>query len=179
MSETFDVENLASSLNSINLSLFGKITQSQKGFPKLYFQNYYYRLISANVPKYTWRCVKNYCNVRCSTNGNKIGDEYVVNFESQSTEHNHPSDPIKFVQLERRSKIELKASMCDEPPRKIISEFVNEITDEEEIANSASHNADRLFISRKKKESKPEYLKNMKGLKLLEDGDFLPMALST
>ncbi|RNA07829.1 hypothetical protein BpHYR1_044111, partial [Brachionus plicatilis] len=125
-----------------------KITRSQKGFPQLCFQNYYYRLVSSNVPKCNWRCVKNFCNVRCSAFGDKIGEEYEVKFDSKTTEHNHTSDPLKYVQLERRRKIELKASMCDESPRKIISEFGNELKLEEEIANAASQNAGRLFISR-------------------------------
>lgn len=109
--------------------------------------------------KFKWRCVNTAlkCNAKCITYGNNIGNSYEVTMNSTNENHNHAPDPTTFNNLEKRRKIKEKLVNSDEAPRKILSQFVNAIIDDEEIANSPSHDADRQMINRTKAKNRPQY----------------------
>ena len=52
---------------------------------------------------------------------------------------------------------ENNASVSDEPPRKIVAEYANELQTQEEIANVPSYAADCQAINRAKNKVKPKY----------------------
>jgi hypothetical protein len=58
-------------------------------------------------------------------------------------QHVHAPDPVKVKLLEKRRKLKQKGLQSDEAPRKILNAFENELLADEEIACSASYNADR------------------------------------
>ena len=93
----------------------------------------------------------------CQTSSYEIGSSVEVLI--LNNDHIEGIDPVKKGELEFRRKIKIKASMSDEPPRKIISEFSSERGSAEEIANSGTYEANRQVINRSKKKSKPEYPK--------------------
>ena len=61
------------------------------------------------------------------------------------------------MSLEYRRLLKGKASVSDEPARKIISEFSKELDTGEQIAYSVSYEADYLAIYRAKAKSRPNY----------------------
>ncbi|CAF0880416.1 unnamed protein product [Brachionus calyciflorus] len=79
-----------------------------------------------------------------TTSGDKVGESYNVCIDEKLL-HNHSSDSdsLKFSKLEKRRNLTNKVMFSDENPRKIMSQFVNQLSTEEEIAQSTSNDADR------------------------------------
>ncbi|CAF1134605.1 unnamed protein product, partial [Brachionus calyciflorus] len=159
-------ESIESQLDKMSLEdPMGNVTLSQNGHPQLCFKFYYYKVASSKDGLVNWRCVKNNCNIKCPTSGDKVGESYNVCIDEKLL-HNHSSDSLKFSKLEKRRNLTNKVMFSDENPRKIMSQFVNQLSTEEEIAQSTSNDPDRQFINRIKRKNKPEYLNLAEPIKL-------------
>ncbi|CAF0711159.1 unnamed protein product [Brachionus calyciflorus] len=118
----FDINQLSDDLNKLSMeNKCGQVTMSQKQKPLLCLNNYFYRISTKNNGNVFWRCTVTGCNVRCTTFGDTIGQKYAVNI-NDSFIHCHAPDTTKFANLEKRRFIKEKASVSDEPARKIISQ---------------------------------------------------------
>ncbi|RNA00176.1 hypothetical protein BpHYR1_018588 [Brachionus plicatilis] len=139
----------------------GIVTLSQKNCPQLFYFGQYFRLINNSNGQCKWRCVKPSCNVRCITNGCSVGEKYAVEKDNDDPKShpNHASDPIRFSRLEKRRKMREIAQNTEEAPSCIISKCVDQIQNEEAIAQSSTLDSDRQFITRIKKAKKDDYLK--------------------
>ena len=85
------------------------------------------------------------------------GFYYRANGIHEEAAHDHEPDFVTITKLEKRRHIKTKASNSDEPPRKILSQFVNQFDDETATANYPSYEADRQVINRVKSKLKPNY----------------------
>ncbi|CAF0880014.1 unnamed protein product, partial [Brachionus calyciflorus] len=126
-----NIEILSSNFNSLNL------TCESDG------------VSSSSTNRVIWRCIFKGCNVRCSTSGDKIGENYRA-----------------------------KTTFSDEPTRKIISEYVAESKCDEAIVNSPSDDADRQAINRAKRKAKTQYPPEPEDLKFIEIPDELKYTLN-
>ncbi|CAF1018949.1 unnamed protein product [Brachionus calyciflorus] len=75
---------LTSRMNCLIVDEFGTVTLSQKNHPQLFFNGYYFRLVSNNKSLQKWRCTRALCNVRCQTIGFTVGEQYSVSFEQNA-----------------------------------------------------------------------------------------------
>ncbi|CAF0925217.1 unnamed protein product [Brachionus calyciflorus] len=85
---------------------------------------------------------------------------------------------LNISNLEKRRFIKEKASVSDEPGRKIISQYVAELKTHEEIVNSPSEDADRQAINRAKKKTQPSYPPEPESLALINIPDELKFTLN-
>ncbi|CAF1007246.1 unnamed protein product, partial [Brachionus calyciflorus] len=98
----------------------------------------------------SWRRVAAKCNASGKPTGKSIGEQY----DFEITNDNHESDmeaTSTFYLKERRRMLKTKASLADEPPRKILNIVANFNYPVDILANLPSFEADRLVISREKK----------------------------
>ncbi|CAF0822724.1 unnamed protein product [Brachionus calyciflorus] len=150
-------QDISEQLSQLTLnSNCGKVTISQKKKQQLYFKGYYYRISSTKAGIVHWRCIEIGCNIRCTTYGDKVGEEYTVTIDESLT-HFHASDPTRLAILEKRRLQKEKAHVSDEPARKIMAQYVDQLKSYEEIVNSPSDDADRQAINREKSKSLPNY----------------------
>ncbi|CAF1047866.1 unnamed protein product, partial [Brachionus calyciflorus] len=82
---------------------------------------------------------------------------FYIQLINETQSHFHPSDPTKFAFLEKRRFLKEKASVSDKPARKIMSQYIHQLTSQEEIAISPSDDADRQAINRVKNKSQTKY----------------------
>ncbi|CAF0910628.1 unnamed protein product [Brachionus calyciflorus] len=106
--------------------------------------------------KINWRCVYAKCKGSCYTYTETVGencDVWILNGDHLDT-----VDRTRITNLEHRRKLKEKASLSDEPPRKIITQFELELPDDEEaIALYASYYALCQMNNRIKEKNKPDY----------------------
>ncbi|CAF1140654.1 unnamed protein product [Brachionus calyciflorus] len=141
---------LCAELSQLTLN-FGRVTLSHK---KNTVKGYYYRISTTNCRVVNWRCIEAGCNIRCKTYVDNVGEEFPID---ESLTHFHASDPTRLALLEKRRLLKEKAHVSDEPARKIMSQYVDQLKSWEEIVNSPSDNADRQAINREKSKSLPKY----------------------
>ncbi|CAF1028088.1 unnamed protein product [Brachionus calyciflorus] len=158
------MENLSNLLSDLTLnnidSSKAQITLSQKKYPQLHFKGHFYRLSNPKKinPPFNWRCSLAHCNATGRTNGKTIGEQY--DFEILNEVHIDDSDIESTDSLllkERRRILKTKASLADEPPRKILNNVANFNYSDEVLAKLPSYEADRLVINREKKKSRPQF----------------------
>ncbi|CAF1082798.1 unnamed protein product [Brachionus calyciflorus] len=151
------------------------ISLSQKGKPQIYYEGYYYRQNGKPTRdgKFNWRCVVSGCTGSCSSYSNIVGSEVILVSINDSHKNFHASSPNKLTKMERRRKLATKASVSDAKPRKLLNELESVEQGDEVIANSASYVADRLFINRIKRASRPAYSPQPKKLSEINFPEFL------
>ncbi|CAF1096279.1 unnamed protein product, partial [Brachionus calyciflorus] len=114
-------------------------------------------LIKLNCKLFQFSYVVSGFTGSCSSYSNIVGSEVILVSINDSHKNFHASSPNKLTKMERRRKLATKASMSDVKPRKLLNELESEEQCDVVIANSASYEADRLFINRIKRASRPSY----------------------
>ena len=74
--------------------------------------------------------------------------------------------------------LKTQASLTDEPPRKIVSKFVEQVLNSETIVKMPSYSADRQAINRAKAKTRPLYPLKPMALSDIELPEFLKHAIS-
>lgn len=95
-----------------------------------------------------------------------------------NADHTHQPNFRVEPLLEKRRKQKDCATVSNEPPRKIIAKFANELKDPEIIANQPTYSADRQAINRAKNKMRPDYPKDPEKLSDINLPEFLKHALS-
>ncbi|CAF0989664.1 unnamed protein product [Brachionus calyciflorus] len=102
----------------------------------------------------TWRFVAVKCHGSCFTYTETVGEKCDVRVLNE--DRVDIPDPTRITNLEHRRKLKEKTTLSDEPPRKIISQFESEPSDDEEaIVISSSYDALSQIISRTKEKNRP------------------------
>ncbi|CAF1391313.1 unnamed protein product [Adineta ricciae] len=103
------------------------IIQSSKKKDQLLFDGFRYR--RANKSQVTWRCVRNSCAGRLTVDNKENHMQYNI-----LTDHNHAPNPDELISKQFKTKIEERAEISNEAPRKIIHEALSEIHPDDALA---------------------------------------------
>lgn len=173
------MNDLDNQLNQLSISKkTGFVTRSQKNMPQLCVEDHFLRLSNTddvqeqNGHIVKWRCTYQNYSFKCQTFGCMIGQSYDI-IDSEGV-HIEAPNTKKLTKLEYRRKLKDIASVSEEPPRKLVVKTKGQILmSNEELACASSYDADRQFILRSQKESKPEYPKEPACLAEISIPDFL------
>ena len=117
------------------------VVQSSKGKPQLLHQGFRYR--QANKSQVTWRCVRNNCAGRVTFDNTEC-----INL----TDHNHAPNPDEITSAKFKSKVNERAAVSSEAPRKIIHEMLLDV-DPGDASSISSYTTAQRSIARKRKKN--------------------------